>query len=143
MRRAIRWTGLSIVVLSGAAWIVSQWMYACFVAHRWRAGIEFGHLKVTCLSPVIAFGEDPGLYWGRLRTGPHPLWLWLEWKKHALDVPLWAPIAIVLGIVAVRWLRIAIAHWRAPPGHCRKCRYDRSGLASGTVCPECGTAPRT
>ncbi len=27
-----------------------------------------------------------------------------------------------------------------PPGVCEHCRYDRTGLAAGAVCPECGAA---
>lgn len=49
--------------------------------------------------------------------------------------PLWVP----WGAVASGW---AVLAWRdlrrVPPGHCRGCGYDLSGLASGAACPECG-----
>jgi len=43
-------------------------------------------------------------------------------------------------ITAVAWRLDTLARRRADRTHCPRCRYDRSGLAAGAVCPECGTA---
>lgn len=73
---------------------------------------------------------------------PSPLWSW-GFKRYSpsggywggIDVPLWAPVA-VLGVTAL-WL------WYLdrprPPGACPKCGYDLTGNTTG-ICPECGKA---
>jgi len=63
-------------------------------------------------------------------------WSWLptlETRYLQVGVPLWIPLALVLG--PTLWL------WRtsrqAIPGGCPVCGYDLTGTATA-VCPECG-----
>ena len=54
---------------------------------------------------------------------------------------LW-PIALcALGVTAFARYLDTLARRRARIGFCPKCNYDRTGLAAGAVCPECGSAP--
>ena len=46
---------------------------------------------------------------------------------------LWLVFVLTAVPVAILWRQ----HLRAPPGHCRKCRYSLAGV-TGDVCPECG-----
>ena len=53
-------------------------------------------------------------------------------------VPLWIPAAVTLATTAAAWRVDGIARRRAGGDGCKKCHYDRTGLAPGAVCPECG-----
>jgi hypothetical protein len=55
-----------------------------------------------------------------------------------LFVPLWMPLAACIGVGSVAWWRYCRRYRR---GQCSYCGYDRTGLARGAVCPECGSAP--
>jgi hypothetical protein len=55
----------------------------------------------------------------------------------ALVVPLW-PLILVGGLLSWR-LRVLFRR-HSDPSLCRGCGYPRTGLATGTPCPECGRA---
>ena len=57
-----------------------------------------------------------------------------------LQDPRWILAVIVGALTIVAW-RLDALERRVRMGHCRKCNYDRRGLAAGVVCPECGAAP--
>jgi hypothetical protein len=49
------------------------------------------------------------------------------------------PLALACGAVtALAWCCHLLFFWRARQGLCRTCKYDRTGLPAGAVCPECG-----
>jgi hypothetical protein len=58
------------------------------------------------------------------------------WIGLVVDAASWG-LAFGLLWLAVLWLRAFVARRR---GLCVECGYDRRGLATGAVCPECGTA---
>lgn len=64
-----------------------------------------------------------------------PGWLFAP-EGLALEVPLSNIALAVLGAGAILWHldRRRLAH------QCRKCGYDRRGLAAEAICPECGAA---
>ena len=55
-------------------------------------------------------------------------------------VPLWAPFLLAAGATVLAWRLDTLARRRARAGFCPKCGYNRTGLAPGAVCPECGAA---
>jgi hypothetical protein len=55
-----------------------------------------------------------------------------------IGVPIWLPFLLFAAPTTWLWHR----NRRVPPGHCRKCRYDLTGITTG-ICPECGTATET
>src|ERR1051325_5827306 len=75
-------------------------------------------------------------------------WLWLGGTGHpthsgisAIAFPLWPLLAASLPIAWPLWLP-ALHAWReSQRTRCRKCNYDRRGLAPDAKCPECGTSP--
>jgi hypothetical protein len=48
------------------------------------------------------------------------------------------PVLITGAPAAVLWY---VGRRRFGPGQCKKCGYERSGLAADAACPECGTVP--
>lgn len=50
-------------------------------------------------------------------------------------VPHWMLLCLTALPLAV-WLTVFVARARIPAGHCRFCRYDRTGITG--PCPECG-----
>src|SRR4029453_17049822 len=74
-------------------------------------------------------------------------WSWDRWSygffaslnngeiaKH-VTIPMWAIIAPGAMLTGYLWGRRV----RVTPGTCTDCGYSRSGLPSGTSCPECGS----
>jgi hypothetical protein len=53
-------------------------------------------------------------------------------------LPLWPLTSLLcIGAAALWWHDFKVQR-RPDPGHCPRCGYDLSGLASATSCPECG-----
>jgi hypothetical protein len=77
-----------------------------------------------------------------LPTAPWTTLRCLMWRPLAgglaLDSLIYA--AALAGLVAAA--RLAVRARRRGRGLCTVCRYDLRGLASGSVCPECGAAGR-
>jgi rubrerythrin len=47
---------------------------------------------------------------------------------------------MAMGMAAAAWYLEILAR-RARLNLCPKCKYDRTGIAAGAVCPECGSLP--
>ncbi len=64
---------------------------------------------------------------------------WEYWGSDTTMSTMFIPLWVLWGAVAAGW---AVLVWRdlrrVPPGHCRGCCYDLSGLAAEAACPECG-----
>jgi hypothetical protein len=56
-----------------------------------------------------------------------------------VTVPIWIPLFGLASLSFFAWARYLR---RLRPGCCPKCGYQLAGLQQGSVCPECGTAPR-
>ena len=92
----------------------------------------------TTTASVIAWDSA----WG---SRPHRAWWFDAGSTPAVGwffIPAWMPLSLYGGVVvwALRkpvgrlWARLL----SPPPGHCKACRYDLSGLPPGAACPECG-----
>jgi hypothetical protein len=51
-----------------------------------------------------------------------------------LTVPFGVAFTAMAGVA---WIRAGVPD----PNRCERCNYDRTGLARGTPCPECGLIP--
>lgn len=75
------------------------------------------------------------------------LWTWNASQLRALPLhPIWRGIIVDSLIYAAAWATMFIGigtirrALRRRAGRCTRCAYDLSGLRSGTLCPECGSA---
>ena len=123
-----------LVVWVGSGWWNVQWV----VSPRLGLGIAQG-----CFLRFIDENYDfvPGFSAGRNFAWSrfHVEWLFVN-RGPFLAIPLWPVIVLSLFATAFAWRLDALARRRARAGFCPKCNYDRTGLAPGAVCPECGAA---
>ena len=144
IRKAVKWGGAAATVLLVVVWIGS----GCgFLEYRTASGRVWGILAggITVERHSAPGGAPLPAQWMSGRTPYHmgwnggvsenPPWWW------GLFVPLW-PFAVVSAIcTAAAWRLDTLARRRARLNLCPKCSYDRTGLAPGAFCPECGSAP--
>ena len=143
-----KWAGAGASALITTMWISSYWDWPMlFVDSGTVDGFLFigdgtatiaGHRttpsgRQSRTQGVWAFDREAvGLDWPTARWWPsisQSAWITM------LVVPLWLPFGLLA--LPTAYLFYSDARRRAP-GLCPKCRYDRSGLAAGAKCPECG-----
>ena len=162
-RRRIKWTGLVATTCLAAAMIASYWYWPFYLwrmenSAAWAVYVTPGGVLVNRMEyNSDANGEffqdwnlgtrqtHPGGPGNGLQSllGSNPVPIrWAPryesasqsadgWRR--LFLPLWIPLVLVAVPTGVLFHRD-----RKPmPGHCRKCRYDLTGL-DGNTCPECG-----
>ena len=143
LRKTIKWGGAVVTVLLVVVWVGSGWGgFGWYDTSGRGFYIQFG--GVGCVStsfrlPLEMIGwcywvcsYSQVNWWPRLSFGPGTDWILL--------IPLWMPAVLAMSICVGAWQRERLAHRRAQTHLCPKCNYDRTGLAAGAVCPECGAA---
>jgi len=143
IRKLVKWSGAVVSLVFAVAWIGSSW---------W----SIGRMTNTGFSVIVQSAcvevADPGLSGVSLpaaqwaKGGPHfSLVWWFKWQTLGsgwdLVVPLWAPVLLAVLVTAAAWRRDAFAKRIERAGHCSKCGYDRRGLPTDSLCPECGATP--
>ena len=144
IRKTIKWGGLVATVLLVIVAGASIW---CGVS--WQSGTA-DHVFLSAGS-VVSFHisglpQVSGSRWS-FRMQP-PRFVWMPTidtnasiKMTVVVVPLWIPLVVAAGIAALAWRLDTLASRRARLDLCHICHYDRTGLALGAVCPECGRLP--
>lgn len=150
LRKTIKWAGAAATVVLVVVWIGSGWRVG---------GARYESLSLRVMSGGIVLEKMSGV--GRLRylftdiqrftwhwspawyrsVGPNPRspgGPQIDWQ---LSVPTWGPVLGVLTLTMIAWRLDALARRRARLALCANCHYDRTGLAPGAVCPECGRSP--
>jgi hypothetical protein len=118
---------------------------------RWWAIeiIDLGRFDITLANGQVQV-VDFALFKGRrnfavevVPNRPRGLHGWVDWNRGDprfspyLVVPLWCPAIVAFLLTILAWCKLG-----RHPSECRKCGYDRTGLAPGVVCPECGAPSR-
>jgi hypothetical protein len=143
IRKTIKWGGAAVTVLLVVVWIVSG---------SWSLGwTSASGTFVLATAGTVGWGElgalpppqSPGWFvqstrggwqwWIAEQRGPGGYWAW--------SLPLAWPAVLTAILCAIAWRRDMLAHRRTGLNLCPKCDYDRTGLAKGAVCPECGSLP--
>ncbi len=142
IRKTVKWGGAVVSVLLVVVWIGSGWMTVSWHP-SWRFYLTDGALTVFTVDADINDGDNrPGWHYFQrtLFKFPHT-WLPARYPgAHVVVLPLWIPLVCALGTTAIAWRLDTLARRRANKHLCMKCSYDRTGLAAGAVCPECGAA---
>ena len=151
----MKWGGTSLTLLFLVAWIGScVWWFGWFSPGDGSVFVGQGRLTVLYFDHVIGDlfpaenmqGLPPrrasATMFGRadyIQMNVHLEWFRGPVRQPALCIPLWIPFVAFAIITAGVWRLDTLARRRARVGKCLTCGYDRTGLASDVVCPECGT----
>ena len=138
LRKTVKWSAAVVAVLLVIAWAES----AVATVYLWDCG---GKWMCLHFGGLVAGVDDQSGFVGRL--GRTPGTFGVEWGFGAawsagggyLGIPLWCPAAITLAACLIASRLDSLARRRERKHLCAKCGYDRRGLASDMVCPECGT----
>ncbi len=145
IRKTIKWGGVAATVLLVVVWVGSGWGWIDFrAANDFKLGVSQGRVELSTAQDKLHW-EEPGLHgeclpWYLMRWSPEwylgkPLW--------TLYIPVWMITAAVFLLTALAWRLDTLARRRARLNLCPTggCGYDRTGLAAGAECPECGRLP--
>ena len=148
IRKTVKWGGAAATVLLVVVWIGSGWWSASWYAKGWNAiGISRGLIELYGSNWGLAEGfvVMDHVYQMDWSFGPlHQVWgagVASPVTPGTFGLPLWAVVAPITSITALAWRLDARARRRTKLNLCPKCNYDRTGLAAGAVCPECGSTP--
>ena len=138
----MKWGGAVVSVVLLVAWLGSGWYHVYWSPDgAWRFDAYSG---AVILRPPGAIELNSMLQIGwqfEQRSTGMRFWLPRWWRAEQFVVlPLWTPATLLLMAAAVAWRLDTLARRRARIGFCPKCSYNRTGLAPGAVCPECGAA---
>ena len=141
----MKWGGAAVTVLLVVVWIGSGWVQLFRAdAHGGTWHIERGILMIESDGTYHprsegvtewSISEVFSLRWRPSFESDGSVW----WTR----VPLWIPTILVAITTASAWHLDTLARRRARLNLCLTggCNYDRTGLAAGAVCPECGRLP--
>jgi hypothetical protein len=145
VRKTVKWSMSGLTVLLLVVWIGSGWWELVWLGPwDWSANVQGGRFFV--MSPSSA---APSGWLGLFYFGSHPFrFAW--WFKQGLQgtgfycfLPLWPAALLSLLATAAAWRADAKYIRRVRVGLCAGCGYDRAGLKTDAVCPECGNQPET
>ncbi len=148
IRKTIKWGGAVVTALLVVVWIGSGWWRVDWVATGWSCGFSEGAFYMAG-HRAYPFDWEGMTIAARIRG---PGWMLMPSSNLVRDnvdpqpyrnfiLPLWIPALLTLASTARAWYWDTLARRRAKLNLCPKCNYDRTGLAAGVVCPECGTIP--
>ncbi len=158
IRKTVKWGGAVVTVLLVVVWIGSGLMWVQWLGTGgWAARLHPGVVGVehqpwiTYTSPGLTVAPTGRSFWAgwswmpRVTTAtasPWPLSIFADKRMPSgwvLQVPVWVVCLPTLGLAILARRQDALAA-RREVNLCLKCGYDRTGLAAGAVCPECGAA---
>jgi len=143
IRKTVKWGGAAVTVLLVVVWIGSGWWFVSLSNSTGGClALEHGRLNVVIPNADSNLSTNPGLYASRCQFR---MW-WSFEASHPgyafYCVPLWGIAGIVACATWVVWWfdALALRRDRIAANQCPKCEYDRTDLAAGAICPECGAA---
>ena len=141
IRKTIKWGGAVVTVLLVVVWVGSVIATSGRLGARWDVRAERGGLFLDWSgSDWPTDWQEAWCGWVPLSKVEIRLWPRGQWDnvRRRIEVPLWIPCLTSMVLAGSAWRLDTLARRRARNGFCPKCDYDRTGLAIGAVCPECG-----
>ncbi len=138
----MKWGGAVVSVLLVVVWIGSGWWRVQWTSTAgYQASIGTGEIRVHYWG-ASARGVQYGFYSSMAIPAKWDWWLqtWSGPFGWQVAMPLCYPAGATALVTAIAWRLDTLARRRARTGFCPKCIYNRTGLAAGAVCPECGAA---
>ena len=146
IRKTIKWGGAAVTVLLVVVWIGSGWWSVGWTSGRYGSVSVGGGQVIAMWCDTSSLKSDIGWRFRERASAPY-----VSRFRYCLSfgsapglwfaqIPLWCVAPIPLCATAAAWRLDTLARRRARLNLCPKCNYDRTGLAVGAVCPECGKA---
>ncbi len=148
IRKTIKWGGAVVTVLLVVAWVGSGWFFvSCTFGRpitetsgRLRSvhivnGVVRSSSFTGMAGVFLPHGLDAGLARGSFRWDAD---YFDSYTSASVVIPLWPAVVMLSLATGTAWRLDTLARRRERLNHCPKCNYDRTGLAPGAVCPECG-----
>ncbi len=148
IRKTIKWGkygGAAVTVLLVVVWMGSNGRMLWWSSSDGHAlVVDRGLLQIEY--PPLPNGRHLKAGWHAQRVFDGLFWWPLPRRDFGFSnfvIPFWYLVAASLTGTASAWSLDVFANRRArfKPHRCPKCNYDRTGLAPGVVCPECGSKP--
>ena len=145
IRKTVKWGGAAATVLLVVVWIGSAWWAVTWESREFKEfRICAGRISLADYRSLRVRSTGQGWEASPIRYR----FLWTSEMRSLqgaweVVVPLWM-LTLPSLIVTVAAGRLdTLARRRARLNLCptRGCNYDRTGLAAGAVCPECGKLP--
>ncbi len=146
-RRFINWAGLVVSALFAAVWIGSAWYAGGYVTKNRDFAISVSH---GCIGSAWGHIPDTPSGWWHQTTSSVGRGFSFRWwfstveaKKtfpFILNIPIWPLILAAVTPFAITWRREYRIRRGLKSNMCPHCKFDLSGLALESVCPECGEA---
>jgi hypothetical protein len=113
-------------LVGGTVAITHVWSEEDFTNRYWYTGVEVGDAERVQLAPALQrLVPDYGA----------------NQKLVFVLIPMWIPLALTALSAGLLWRTDRRRRESLKRGGCAVCGYDRSRLAPGAACPECGRAP--
>ena len=147
IRKTIKLVTIAVLVLLVGDWLSAPWWYTSVEVNGCDVGLARGRIEI--IRTIGSMNHSPGGWRVDAWDSWAPWQWWFDYGSYSgrrysswvLHIPLWLPAIMLVGIlVAVHRFEL-LARRRARLNLCPKCHYDRTGLAIGAKCPECGAAP--
>jgi hypothetical protein len=149
-RTIAKWVSAGAAAGLASCWVLSGWFLFRVVGTTsagglWFVGVRHGFFGIG-YNPLGRFPPGVNFY----RESVRPVWdLKLSWEHSTggtfIACSVWI-VALAAGAAAILlWLpdlrARSLAQLRDRAGLCTTCGYNRRGLATKALCPECGTLP--
>ena len=146
---ACKWFATGIVGLILVAWPLSRWWSVSLrLPNRCSVSVMSGAVFVGAEAALAGVPEVPvGVYFQDNLMGELGIfWTSRHIKSSMTEVvmiPLWIPLLFVLAPAGALWRVDIVRRRRHHQNFCPSCGYDRRGLRTGVLCPECGKQPQS
>ncbi len=142
IRKTIKWGGAVVTVLLVVAWVGSGFRYLGYgTPSGYGVELSYGWMWI---SHELPRPQRIGLYFIDPKRVHYYGWWFDRYNvkgEWGIAIPMWLLCMSLSFPTGVAWRLDTLApRRRARLNLCPKCNYDRTGLAMGAVCPECGKA---
>ncbi len=148
IRQTVKWAGAAVSIALLVLWIESGWRSLDWFSPRGNfVSCAAGRIHILYHEPG---NTNPRIVGWNMGTVDGSFEWWFSGSPFStrvpgitwilFSIPIWPAACITIAITAAAWRLDTLARRRARLNLCPKCNYDRTGLAVGAMCPECGKA---